>query len=224
MGRVNFTRRNFSIGAALVIIVLVVALGVSVMALRPLRSGLAEWPPFTMIYQAPGAAVSVGNKPFRVIEVRRLEYQSKTEWTETVIEATPIETSYGTFSDVGSYRELSGGVFKEFDAVTDSTRTDTVEAGVTRIPNSYLRPIPLQHYKESEGVTVSYTTTDATVCFEGDDCTENAMGIAFTKDGRTGVYADDSRGIPLKMGDDFIVRELRIDDERSPFDIDDDER
>ncbi len=222
MLRVNFTRRTFIIGFLLVVVALAVASVASVIVIGAKgSSGLAEWPPFTMIYQAPGAAVSVGNEPFRVIEVRQMEYQSKTEWTETVIEATPIETPYGTFSNVGSYRRLSGGVFTMYDAVTDSTDTESVEGGVTRIPNSYLRPIPLQRYKESEGVTASYTTTDAKVCFERDNCTENAMGIAFTKDGRTGIYADDSRGIPLKLGDDFIVRELRIDGEKSAFSIDD---
>ena len=46
-------------------------------------------------------------------------------------------------------------------------------------------------------------------------CEENAVGLLYRlEDGVEEVFADDLRGFPLKMGDAFLVKELRVDDGR----------
>ena len=74
-------------------------------------SGLLEqkdWPPFSMVYELEqGQAVSVGNRHVESRQVRRLEYRSATEWTDTVLESADIETRVGTFNQAGSYRRVT---------------------------------------------------------------------------------------------------------------------
>ena len=54
--------------------------------------------------------------------------------------------------------------------------------------------------------------TSAKVCFN-DECTENAAGLLYKQTNRSElVFVDDARGIPLRVNDAFIVREIRIQD------------
>ena len=68
-------------------------------------------------------------------EVRWLEYQSETQWKDIVIEAPTIETRVGQFNRVGSFQQLNGRTFTEFDALGGSSHETTVEEG-TRVTSS----------------------------------------------------------------------------------------
>lgn len=170
-----------------------------------------DWSPFTMVYQVEGEFASVGNRPIQVTEVHRLDYKSKTEWTDTTIEATPIDTRYGTFSNEGSYEKLSDGVYTSFHAIGDTTDTEKVDPDTRRLPNRFLIPYQMQALIAS-GAEPQRVATDALVCVQT-DCDDHAEGLAFTFDsGVVKVFAADSEGIPLRMGDSFIVKELHITD------------
>ena len=170
---------------------------------------LPVWPEFTMVYETDGAAVSVGTGPAEVTrEVHRLEYQSATQWTDTVIEAPTIETRVGSFSMVGSYQTLDGDTYTEYNAYDQSPEETTVPENTTMVPGRVMPPFPI---KES-GVELTATTTTAKVCFQ-DQCGENAEGRLYTKaNGVEIVFVDDARGIPLRVDDAFVVKEIRIDD------------
>lgn len=124
-----------------------------------------------------------------------------------------IITRVGTFSRVGSYSTLSGRDISEFNSVVNSSRLGTVDKGVRRVPRSALVPRPIDVLKDLR-VEFTQATTNANVCFR-DACQQNAGGMVFVDNGVERALADDSRGIPLRVGDSsFVVRELRIDDDR----------
>ena len=69
-------------------------------------------------------------------------------------------------------------------------------------------PFPI----EESGVETEPTVTSAKVCFN-DECTENAAGLLHRKgNGSEVVYVDDARGIPLRVDDAFVVKEIHIED------------
>lgn len=174
----------------------------------------AEWPPFTLVYQLEqGQAVMVGSRQMESRQVRRFTYRSATEWTDTVIESAPIETRVGTFSAAGSYTRLDGKHYIEFDAVTNSFREEEVEPGARRVPGAFLLPFRMLGFKVAK-IKPAQVETSATICFQ-DDCRENTMGLLYIADnGQEYVFADDSRGLPLRVGTSFLVKELRAEDER----------
>ncbi len=172
-----------------------------------------DWPPLTMIYEIDAAPVSVGNEVQRGREVHRLEYQSQTQWTDTVIEAPDIETNVGTFSSVGSYQRLDGRDLTEFDAIDNQTRSSTIDEGVTFAAGPALVRTPIGPMMEA-GLELKRAPSGSEVCF-GQVCKENAGGLKATFRGQERVFVDDQRGIPLRIGDSFfVVRELRIEDTR----------
>ena len=69
-------------------------------------------------------------------------------------------------------------------------------------------PFPI----EESGVETEPTVTSAKVCFN-DECTENAAGLLYRKaNGSEFVFVDDARGIPLRVNDAFVVKEIHIKD------------
>ena len=80
----------FVIGAALSTLLLAVVL-VFVGNNRGAEASLGQLPSMTMVYEAYGPSITVGGRsvqPFR--EVHRLEYRSKTDWVDTVIESPSV--------------------------------------------------------------------------------------------------------------------------------------
>ena len=68
-----------------------------------------ERPSFTMSFTlADGQAVTVGDVDVASQQTRRLDYTAPDRWVETVTASPDIVTSWGTFSDVGSYKRLDG--------------------------------------------------------------------------------------------------------------------
>ena len=226
-GRIQLSLAALAVAAVVVGVALVTVLGIGVRAdaTKPVPPGVVSvtiptWPAFSMVYETDGAVVSVGSDPAQTIrEVHQLDYQSKTQWRDTVLEAAPsIQTSVGEFSRVGSYVHLDGDTYTEFNAMdgAESEKTifeETIEKGTTRLAGPNMHPFPI----EESGIETTATSTTARVCFQ-EKCTDNAQGLLYRKaSGSEKVFVDDARGIPLRVDNKFIVREPKIDDERQPF-------
>ena len=202
--------------AILVIATLIVA---SLAVGRSMFTVSAEFsylPPLTMIYEVrEGAVVSVGDgAPIVIREVHRLEYRSDEDWVDTVIEASPVVdlNPGGRFDRVGSYEKVEGRRFISFDAgVGSSNEVDDEEISTDTImvPNGALVPYSLDGFASQTAVRID---TDATVCIR-DECQSNARGIVYTlADGKEIVFAEYDPLVPLRVGEGFVVRELRIED------------
>ena len=150
---------------------------------------------------------SIGSSPsVTTREVRRLEYQSRTQWTDTVVEAPTITTRVGSTSRVESSTRLNGDSYTEYNASGETTFAETLGENEIRLAGSLMLPFPI----EESGVETEPTVTSAKVCFN-DECTENATGLLRRRaNGAEVVYVDDARGIPLRVNDAFVVKEIRI--------------
>ena len=168
-----------------------------------------DWPPLIMKYNVEAAVSgrSIG-------EVRQLTHNSRTSWIEEVIEADDITVRVGTFNAVGSYQKLDGRVYTEYDAITGETRTETVSDDVVRIPRGGLIPIPIAVIESALGKQAEEVATTTKVCFD-DDCTELASGWEISDGNSTVVFADDARGIPIRIGN-FVVTEVLVRGARQP--------
>ena len=211
--RIAIRRKTLSVIAVVLGLLLVAAFLVFG---NPLRSeaSLSPLPSMTLVYEVYGPAISVGDRsvePFR--ETHRLDYRSKTDWTDTVIESPSVDLGrYGSGSNVGSYKILNGALVTEYEAMSGSARESTVSDNSVFVPNSAFAfalgtsdPIG-----DTPGITKSLVVTDARVCFNG-ECQENAVGRQYT-DGRMNVVflEGDSWVIPLKLGDGFLVKSAEI--------------
>ena len=186
-----------------------VVVAMSAWADGPTGPVIPTWPPFTMVYETNGIVYSIGSSPaVTTREVRRLEYQSRTQWTDTVVEAPTITTTVGSTSRVGSSTRLDGDSYTEYNASGETTHAETIGENEIRIAGSLMLPFPI----EESGVETEPAVTRAKVCFN-DECTENAAGLLHRKaNGAEVVYVDDARGIPLRVDDVFFVREIHIED------------
>ena len=173
-------------------------------------------PPMTLTYEVSGPEIGVGDRTIGDYrETVRLEYRSKTDWTETIIESPTHDLGrYGAGTNQGSYRKLKGNVVTEYDAMDGSTGTYTV-GDWTELPNAtfaYTRaPVvdPL-----GPGITSEAVTSEARVCFNG-DCRDNAAGVKYTKDGREIVLLQgDGFVLPIKNGDLFVLKTAEIQADR----------
>ena len=188
-----------------------VVVAMSVWADGPAGPVIPEWPPFTMVYETNGIVYSIGSSPsVTTREVRRLEYQSRSQWTDTVVEAPTITHTVGWSSREGDSARVDGDSYTEYDSSGELTYAETLEENETRLAGS----LPLPFSLEESGVETEPTVTSAKVCFN-DECTKNAAGLLHRKaNGAEVVYVDDARGIPLRVGDVLFVKEIRIEDAR----------
>ena len=198
----------------LVAVAIIVAAASYILLVRSrAAAGTEDWPPLTMTYELRGQFFSIGPGPAEVtMQVRRLTYSSRDSWIEEIIESEPMNTRVGGFSNTGSYQKLHNGQYITYDAVTDETTTEKVEDGVTMIPRGGLYPFPIKVIEDVYGIQLSPVATTSKVCFY-DDCEENAEGMLLGDNGKEYVYADDARGIPLRIND-FVIKEVLIQDEK----------
>ena len=180
---------------------LVLAAGVAFLLVDSARAEPADWPALTMTYDVTTKVNGVD-----IQQTRELVYASRDSWVETVIAADSYTVPQGTFSVVGSYQKVSGGQSIYYDVTTGGTRTETIEEGSVQIPRSGLLPMPLAEIEEYTSKDLTSTTTATRVCFD-DECTDSAAGWEWEEAGL--VFADDARGIPVKIGD-FAVTEVRV--------------
>lgn len=176
-------------------------------------------PPMTIIYETDGPVVKSGDNPSQAIrEVHRLQYRSRTEWTDTVVESQGADVVAGNFSEVydttGSYSRLEGGQLKEFNAYLDHLTEYTIEPNTIHLPTGALAPYHLEVLFQIEGIKRTSIATNTRVCYR-DECEDNVGALLHTYNGQEFVFLDETRwDIPLNLGSRFVVREIRIDQER----------
>ena len=171
-----------------------------------------ELPSMMLVYEVYGPAVSVGDNsvdPYK--ETRRLEYRSKTDWTETVIESPTIDLGrYGSGSNVGAYVKVQGTILTEYEPLGGSTLESVIDEGATQIPNAaftFVHTSPDKPLGDVQGVAV---TTDARVCFNN-ECEENARGVKYTAGGVDLVVLEgDNWIIPLEFENGFVLKSANI--------------
>ena len=190
-----------------VLALVAVGVGTFVLSGDQTKTSVTDWPPLTMTY--PSEWYKGGRT---MTTTYRLTYNSRTSWIQEVIAAEPIETHVGTFSDVGSYRELENGRYTTYHAVTESTEVEEVPDDILMIPRGGLHPHSIRFLEDLFGKELTAVSTETRVCFY-DVCTDNAPGWEF-REGNM-VFADDARGIPVKMGR-LVVTEVRVQGEREP--------
>ena len=201
---------TFNRWAVLAIILVVGGAAIGILAwANQARAEPNDWPPLIMRYNVEAAVSgrSIG-------EVRQLTYNSRTSWIEEVIEADDITVRVGTFNAVGSYQKLDGRVNTEYAAITGRTMTETVPKGVVRIPRGGMRPVPIAVLESALGKQAEKVATTTKVCFD-DDCTEPASGWELSDGKSTLVFADDARGIPIRIGN-FVVTEVLVRGAQQP--------
>ena len=199
------------IGAVVVLSLIICGIAMGIHRAAPARA--EQWPSFTMTYEKDGAPISVGNKTYQGREVHRLDYRMETDWIDTVTVAPSAETVAGPVSAVGSYRQLNGRVFTEFDSFVGNTSVTEIESGVNLIPGAAFSRLPIRVFVE-HGYELTRKTTSSKVCFSS-SCQVNATGISMNDDGWEYIWVDDARGIPLQIGTSwFVVTELQIEGEK----------
>ena len=184
---------------------------------RTYQAETSYWPSLTMIYESDGPV----HNGTTIRETRRLEYNSVTDWTETVIESDPIESiAFGTETTVGSYTRRNGNQFITYDSMTDYSSVKEIADSIV-VPNQFLKPLLIfgegadlesDTPTTSTGKTLSEVETTTRVCYQS-DCASNVAGLEFDSGyGDQWTVLNDARwGIPLRVGDNFIVSELTLD-------------
>jgi hypothetical protein len=191
-----------SVGMA--VAVLVGGAGVFLLTHTSATADPKDWPAMTMTYSAADGT-----------QVRELSYTSQTSWIERVTEAAPVETPYGTFSDVGSYQQLEGNQYIVYDATLGETTVETLPDGVVQVPRGGFIAIPIEVIEAEYEIKRTEVTTNTKVCFD-DTCTHNAPGWKLEHEGKILVFADDARSIPVQVGN-FAVTELHIQGAKDPM-------
>ena len=191
------------LAAGLVLAVLAVAGGVFFVTTNPATAEKTGWPSLTMRYSE---TVSVDDQS--VAKDYLLTYNSYSNWREEVVSADPIETVMGTLAKVGSYRQLQGRTYTEYDSITGSTETETLDDDVTLLPRHALTPMKVSVVEDAYDQRATEVTTSARVCFES-TCTDNAPGLKLVLEGQTVIFAKDARGIPIQVGN-FVVDEIMV--------------
>ena len=199
-----------ALAAMVIVAIIAVAVVLTVRSSVSAQAVNTDWPSLTMTYEVAGPPVLVGGEEQSGTEVHRLEYTSKDEWTDTIIEAPDIATTVGTFNSSGSFRSLNGGVITEYDAITGSTSTEETIEGSYHVAGPMFVRYSINVLKK-KGYDFSQVPTDARVCFRS-VCEDNATGVRIAHSGQERVFVNDVRGIPLEGGASFRVREVRIDD------------
>ena len=179
----------------------------------PANPGLPEpLPAMTLEYEVYGASVSVGTRSIeRFKETRRLEYRSQTDWTETVIESPTLDLgTYGTGTYQGSYTILNGNTMTEYDALTDTTDTRSVGAGIhlpfDALGHAYTPAGTAPIVGMDAGVSVAL---DARVSVSGTPI-QNARGVKYTKGDREIVMVEGNGFVlPVKTGT-FVLKSVNI--------------
>ena len=206
-----------TVSAIVVVVVALIAAFALVLANREGgEAGPGELPGMTLVYEVYGPAISVGDNsvaPYK--EIRRLEYRSRTDWTETVIESPTIDLGrYGSGSNIGAYLSLNGTVLTEHDPLDGSISESTIDDGVAFVPNAAFTYVHMSTMPFGDDVPGVSVTTDARVCFNS-DCEENATGVRYSANRTTVVvFEGDNWIIPLEYGEIFSLRSADIQAQR----------
>ena len=167
-------------------------------------------PSMILEYKTDGPAIGVGNRSVDFKEVRSLDYTSRTEWTDTVIQAPSVNLGrYGTGSTVGSYVSLDGTTITQYNALTGTLETSTNDGGIY-LPGSAFSfaTLPPAKMDAAPEYTKSTVATSAKVCEDEDTCRENVSGTRYRDASGLDLtmYKTDAWFIPLKLGSYEVVK------------------
>ena len=199
----HFSRNSKFLAAGLALAVMAIVGGALFATSKLVTAEKSDWPSLNMRYNE---ARTINNQ--LINESYLLTYNSYSDWKEEVTSGDPIETGMGTFSLVGSYKQLQGRTFTTYDSMMDSTETETIPEGVTMVPRLALTPTKISVVEDAYDQRAESVTASARVCFQ-DTCTENAPGWQLVLEGTTVVFANDARGIPIQVGN-FFVDEILV--------------
>ena len=203
------------LSVAIAVALLGAGAGVFLVTANRATAELQDWPPLTMTYTV-GLPVSCKACDDSMTQVMELVYRSRHSWTETVIEADPVVTRWGTDNFVGSYQKVEGSQYTYYDSTGAEPETEALEEGVVMQARGGLYPMPIKLMEEHFDAKATEVTTASKVCFD-DVCTENAPGWQLVLEGRTVVLADDARGIPVQVGG-LAITEVRVEGAQEPVD------
>ena len=147
---------------------------------------LVEWPSFEATYEYEGA-------------IKRIQWAGLDDWRVETLSADSITTAYGKFSPAGSWEQQCGSTYREYDAITGITSTETYE------PNAYISPdgiTPLlaSLYEFPKSVNAPIARTETEVCYL-EKCTEQTEGLRLVaRPHLDAIVTNDAWRIPLKNG------------------------
>ena len=207
-------RRVAALGTVFLLIVAVSVAAVFLLSTPAARGdGPLDWPPLTMVYEVDGLVYNGTT----VKEVHQLVYDSKSDWTDTVIESDASQAlGVSDIDPVGSYQRVENGRWERytsFNGILDVD--DEVGDNTIRVPNAYLAPIPISKIiSPEERALLPKTSTTSTVCYNT-QCKDNADGVLLEALGwpEQPIVDDPRWGISLKFQTRFKVRRLEIDAE-----------
>ena len=172
--------------------------------------GELDWPPLTMRYQWEGI---VGHRE-GIIEFK-LTYHSRNHWREEVVSAPVLDSPAGPFTIQGSHVTVREGLVIQYDPNSDDTHTQVLESGIERHPGmNTIAPTSMEKLRRIYGREPVAVETNTLLCFQ-DVCQENAAGWSYDAL-QWEVYADDLRGIPIKLHEVGIT-EVRVHSAQQPL-------
>ncbi len=170
-----------------------------------------DWPPLTMYYEM---TATMGDGEEGTLKYK-LSYHSKDHWREDIIAAPPLVSPGGAFILQGMYEEVRDGLLVQYDPNSEEVYTAVLEIGTGPMPGmGNVSPMPLERLKRIYAREPVAVDTGTRVCFR-DVCEEDARGWSFDLK-QQHVYADDLRGVPIRL-DRLDITEVLVNDVRQPF-------
>ena len=171
-------------------------------------------PAMSLTYKTDGPAISVGGESISFKEVRRLDYTSRTMWTDTVVQAPTINLGrYGAGSTVGSYQSLDGKTITRYDALTGERETYTHDGDIYLPgPAFSYATIPPATMDAALEYTKSTVTSSTKVCKDEDTCQANVSGTRYRDASGFDLtmYKTDTWFIPLELGSLYEAIEIEV--------------
>ena len=167
---------------------------------------LLEWPPFVAILEMPGYSVGVNGVTQKPREVRRLVWNSPTDWKMTVLSAESVTLPDETVNTTGSYEQQDGRTYTYYDARWDETETYPLEENEILVPAGVFQSILYSGFGLETRTDGEIVVVEAFVC-DGSDCDGYSTGSHHTTqgrkfEGREGVvFTDDKFRIPIEAYD-----------------------
>ena len=145
---------------------------------------LVEWPSFEATYEYEGA-------------IKRIQWAGLDNWRVETLEADSITTAYGEFSAAGSWEEQDGSTYREYDAITGVTSTETNESHAYISPDG-ITPLLASLYEFPKRVGASLVHTETEVCYL-EKCTKQAEGLRMVERPQLdAIVTNDVWRIPLE--------------------------
>ena len=147
---------------------------------------LVEWPSFEATYEYEGA-------------IKRIQWAGLDNWRVETLEADSITTAYGEFSVAGSWEEQRGSMYREYDAITGVTSTETYESHAYTSPDG-ITPLLASLYEFPKRVNSPIVRAETELCYL-EKCTEQAEGLRLVERPHLdAIVTNDVWRIPLKNG------------------------